>query len=88
MSSPQNQSPENRRFDWPAIFRILTVQVLVLAALMVAFVRYVNWSSDQAWAEFSRSFTAPTPALEEKSKPPSASPMRAVKTRMPCPPKV
>jgi hypothetical protein len=82
VSSPQNQSPENRRFDWPGILRILLVQVLVLAALMVAFVRYVNWSSDQAWAEFSRSFTAP--ALEEKSKPPSASPMRAVKNRMPC----
>ena len=86
MSSPQNQNPEKRRFDWPGILRILMVQVLVLTALMVAFVRYLNWSSDQAWAEFSRSFTAP--ALEEKSRPPSASPMRAVKTRMPCPPKV
>lgn len=88
MSSPQDQSPEKRRFDWPGILRILLVQVLVLTALMVVFVRYLNWSSDQAWAEFSRSFPAPTPALEEKSKPPAASPMRAVKTRMPCPRKV
>jgi hypothetical protein len=84
--SPRNQSPEKRRFDWPGILRILLVQVLVLSALMVAFVRYLNWSSDQAWAEFSRSFTAPAP--EEKSKPPSAAPMRALKTRMPCPRRV
>ena len=84
MSSPQNQSPENRRFDWLGILRILMVQVLVLTALMVAFVHYVNWSSDQAWAEFSRAFTASTPALDEKSQPPSPSPMRAVKNRLPC----
>jgi hypothetical protein len=76
--SPRNQNPENRRFDWPAIFRILFVQVLVLLALMTAFVRYVNWSSDQAWAEFSRTVTVP--AMEEKSKPPSATPLRT----MPC----
>jgi hypothetical protein len=80
--SPRNQSPEHRRFDWPGILRIPLVQVLVLLALMTAFVRYVNWSSDQAWAEFSRSFTAP--AADAKSEPPSAAPMRAVKNRMPC----
>jgi hypothetical protein len=84
VSSPRNQSPQNRRFDWPGIFRILLVQVLVLAALVVAFVRYVNWSSDQAWAEFSRAVTAPAPAAEETSKPPSATPMGAAKDRKPC----
>ena len=83
MSSPQNQSPEKRRFDWPGILRVLLVQGLVLSALMVAFVRYVNWSSDQAWAEFSPSFTAPT--LETKPEPLAPSPLRAVKNRMPCP---
>lgn len=82
MPSPRNQNPENRRFDWPAILRILCVQVLVLLALMTAFVSYVNWSSDRAWAEFSRTFTSPAP--DAKSEPPSASPMRAVKTRAPC----
>ena len=84
MPLPRNQNPENRRFDWPAIFRILLVQVLVLAALMVAFVRYVNWSSDQAWAEFSRAVTVTLPATEGKSKPPSATPMRTTKDRVPC----
>jgi hypothetical protein len=80
VSSPRNQSPETRRFDWLWILRVLLLQVLVLAALMVAFVRYVNWSSDQAWAEFSRSFTAP--ALEAKPEP--ATPLRALKNRAPC----
>ncbi|WP_291684311.1 hypothetical protein [Bradyrhizobium sp.] len=86
MPSPRNQSPQNRRFDWPGILRILLVQVLVLAALMVAFVRYVNWSSDQAWAEFSRTFMAPAP--DAKPEPNSAAPMRAVKSRIPCPRRV
>jgi hypothetical protein len=80
--SPRNQGPEQSRFDWPAILRILLVQVLVLLALATAFVRYVNWSSDQAWAEFSRAVTVPAP--DAKTEPPSASPMRAVKDRVPC----
>jgi hypothetical protein len=78
--SPRNQNPNNRRFDWPGILRILLVQVL--AALMIAFVRYVNWSSDQAWAEFSRAVTVPAP--DAKPEPQSAAPMRAVKNRIPC----
>ena len=82
MPSPRNQSPQNRRFNWPGILRILLVQALVLAALMIAFVRYVNWSSDQAWAEFSRAVTVPAP--DAKPEPQSAAPMRAVKTRIPC----
>ena len=82
MSSPSNQSPESRRFDWPAIFRILFVQMLVLLALMAAVVRYVNWSSDHAWAEFSRAFTAP--AADVKSEPPSATPLRTAKDRKSC----
>jgi len=53
---------------------------------MVAFVRYVNWSSDQAWAEFSRTFMAPAP--DAKPEPNSAAPMRAVKSRIPCPRRV
>ena len=80
MLSPRNQSPQTRRFDWPGILRILLVQVLVLAALTIAFLRYLNWSSDQAWAEFSRIVTVP----DAKPEPQSAAPMRAVKNRIPC----
>jgi hypothetical protein len=79
--TPRNQTPDSRRFDWSAILRTLIVQVLVLLALMTAFVRYVNWSSDQAWAEFSRTFTAPAP--DAASQPPS-SPTRAVKSPVTC----
>ena len=78
--SPRNQHPEHRRVDWPGIFRTLLVQVLVLSALSWGFVRYVNWSSDQAWAEFSRIVTVP----DAKPEPQSAAPMRAVKNRIPC----
>ncbi len=86
MTSPGNQGPQNRRFDWPAIFRILLVQVLVLAALTAGFVRYVSWSSDQAWAEFSRAVQAPAPAA--KSRPLSSTPVQAAKGKAPCPRKV
>jgi hypothetical protein len=82
---PSDQNPD-RRLDWPAILRILGVQVLVLLALMIAFVRYVNWSSDREWAEFSRTFMPP--AADASSKPPAPSPMRAVKDRGPCARKV
>jgi hypothetical protein len=80
--SPGNQSPENRRIDWLGIFRILLLQVLVLLALTTAFVRYLNWSSDQAWAEFSRAGKAPAPAA--KSQPLSSTPVQAAKGKTAC----
>jgi hypothetical protein len=59
--SPSNQSPENRAIDWPAIVRILLVQVAVLLALAAAFTGYVNWSSDRALAEFVAASESPAP---------------------------
>ena len=82
MPSPGNQSPENRRIDWMGITRILLVQVLVLLALSWAFIRYVDWSSDQAWAEFSAAGKAAAPAA--RSHPPSPTPLQAVKDRAAC----
>jgi hypothetical protein len=76
-----NQNPETRRIDWLGIFRILLVQVLVLLALSAAFIRYLDWSSDQAWAEFSR---AVVPAPAPKAQPQSATPVHAVKDRTLC----
>jgi hypothetical protein len=76
-----NQNPETRRIDWLGIFRILLVQVLVLLALSAAFIRYLDWSSDQAWAEFSRAVVqAPAP----KAQPPSATPVQPVKDKTSC----
>jgi len=76
-----DQSPVKRRVHWPAIVRTLLLQVAILLALSVAFVRYVNWASDKAWAEFNAA-TAPL-ASDAKPYPPSATPLQAVKA--PCP---
>jgi len=80
-----NQNPETRRIDWLGMFRILLLQVLVLLALSAAFIRYVDWSSDQAWAEFSR---AVVPAPVTKARPQSATPVHAVKDKTSCARKV
>lgn len=69
MPSLDNASPENRRIDWRAIARTLLVQVLVLLALAAASIRYVEWSSDRAWREFSaagQSTAAPPPSIEDR----------------------
>ena len=42
----------NRNIDWLGILRILVAQVVVLLALGVAVVWYLNWSSEVAWREF------------------------------------
>ncbi|MBW8902735.1 MAG: hypothetical protein JF566_01820 [Bradyrhizobium sp.] len=53
MLSPRSQNPESRGVDWLAITRIAVLQVVVLLALAGAVLRYLSWSSDLAWAEFS-----------------------------------
>lgn len=78
MLSSGNQSPENRGICWLGIVRTLLVQVLVLLALSGAFVRYVNWSSDQAWAEFIAA-SGPS-ALGAKS----STPVQAIHDQTPC----
>jgi hypothetical protein len=52
VSSPDHHSPDNRGIDWPAVVRTLVIQVAVLTALAVAFIGYVNWSSERAFSEF------------------------------------
>ena len=76
MPSVGNQNPEKRGIDWPAIVQTLLVQVAVLLVLSVAVVRYVSWSSDQAWAEFN--------AATGPSAPHVAAPLQAVKDHAPC----
>ncbi len=82
MPSADHRTLEIRRFDWRGIFRVLLVQVLVLLALSAALIRYVNWSSDQAWAEFSRATERTAPAA--KSRPPASTPIQAIKGRALC----
>ena len=44
----------NSNINWRGIGTTLAVEVLVLLALVFAVVRYVEWSSDAALAEFMR----------------------------------
>ncbi len=52
MPSSEGQSGQSRGSAWRGIVATLLVQVLVLAAVSVAAVYYVNWSSQAALAEF------------------------------------
>jgi hypothetical protein len=42
----------NSQIDWRGIGKTVVVELLVLLALAFAVVRYVEWSSDAAQAEF------------------------------------
>ena len=81
MQSP-DRDPGNRSIDWQGILRTLIVQVLVLLALSYAFVRYVDWSSDRAMAEFSAASLSAAPGA--KPHPRSAAPVQVVKAKTPC----
>lgn len=68
--------------DWVGFARILILQVLALMALTTGIVRYVNWSSEVAWAEFSRA-TKPA-GLDAKAQPRPGTPVQAVKHQVFC----
>jgi hypothetical protein len=74
--SSRNQNPDRRGFDWLAIVRTLLIQVLVLVALSGAVIRYVNWSSDEAFSEFLAASQSSVPAA--KPRPQSATPVYAI----------
>jgi hypothetical protein len=83
---PGNQSRDNRGINWLLIVRTVLVQVLVLIALSGAFIRYINWSSERALAEFMR---ASEPSAAGPGHPPqSAAPVENVKGKAPCPRKI
>jgi hypothetical protein len=82
MASSRNQHSENEGFCWLGIVRTLIVQVLVLLALSAAVVRYLDWSSDSAWAEFN---AASGPAVSAaKAHAQSAMPLQSVRKQVPC----
>jgi hypothetical protein len=82
MPSLDNRSPKDRGNRWQGIVRTFLVEVLVLVALSGAVVRYLNWSSDAAWAEFISASRLEAPA--PKFQPLSAMPAEAVKGQPPC----
>jgi hypothetical protein len=75
-----DQSPQKRGIHWPAIVRTLLLQLAILLVLSGAFVRYVNWSSDRAWAEFNAATGVSAPDAKPHAS--SAAPLQAVKA--PC----
>jgi hypothetical protein len=76
MPSPVNNSPASRQSFWPAIARIVVVEIVLLLVLSGAVVGYLNWSSEAAWAEFLAASQSPAPAPNP--------PLHAVKGHMPC----
>lgn len=48
----QQSEPNPWQGSWPAIVRIIILEVLVLLALAVAFVYYLDWSSEASISEF------------------------------------
>jgi len=80
MPSLQGQSGQRRGINWRGIVVTLLVQVLVLVALSVAAVSYVNWSSQAAVAEF---VGAVKPSVSDQSRR-FSSPLHPVKGRMSC----
>jgi hypothetical protein len=80
MPSLDKQSGQNRRINWPGIVATLLVQVLVLVALSVAAVYYVNWSSEAALAEF---LGAIKPSVSDHSRQ-FSSPIKPIKGRTSC----
>ena len=76
-----SQQPNDRGTRWWGAAATGVVEVLVLLALGIAVVRYLEWSSDAAQAEFMRATTssaAPNPSDE------FSTPVQALKLRAGC----
>jgi hypothetical protein len=85
MPSPDNQTRSKPDIDWVGIVRTVLVQVFVLLVLSAAVIRYVNWSSDAARAEFT---AAGKPTLSGPTQQPQpAAPVQTVKGQKICSPK-
>ena len=82
MPSFNSQSQKNHGIYWPGIIRTLIVQVLVLFAVSVAVVRYANWASDAAQAEFIGTIKPSAPAPTHSQQ--SSTPVQTVNGRTTC----
>jgi hypothetical protein len=77
-----NQVPDDRGSARLAIVRTALLQVLVMLAISVAAIGYLNWSSSVAKADFMR---ATQPSLSEsKGQLSPSTPMHAAKGPMAC----
>jgi hypothetical protein len=86
MPSPDNPTRNRPGVDWLGIVRIVLMQILVLLALSAGVVRYVNWSSDAARAEFTAGGKSTLSGPTQQPQP--AAPVEVVKGQKTCPRKV
>jgi hypothetical protein len=82
MPSFDQASRNNNGSYWSGTAGILAIQFVVLFALSVAAIVYVNWSSDAALAEFMASGK---PSATEPSHLQQPVPLQQVKSRTACP---
>ncbi len=61
----RNSEPNFWQGSWPAIVRIIILEILLLAALTMAFVYYLNWSSEASVSEFMAASKAPLQAVTD-----------------------
>jgi hypothetical protein len=61
----QQSEPNFWQGSWPAIVRIIILEILLLAALTVAFVYYLNWSSEASVSEFMAASKASQQAVKD-----------------------
>jgi hypothetical protein len=62
----QNSEPNFWQGSWPAIIRIIILEILLLLALTVAFVYYLDWSSEASVSEFMAASRAPLQAVTDQ----------------------
>jgi hypothetical protein len=84
MPSRDERSP--RGFDWPAIIKTLSVEIVILLALAGAFVGYLDWSSEVNVREFMA--TSQSSVADLGHRPPSSMSVQAVKARANCNPEI
>ena len=78
-----SQQQHDRGIRWFGTAATLAAELLVLLALAFAVVRYVEWSSDAAQAEFMRSTTSPVSDPNHSGE--VSSSVQPLKGRTACP---
>jgi len=70
-SSADNANRDSRpnvwQESWPAIVRLIILEILLLLALASAFVYYLNWSSEVAMSEFMAASKAQLHAVKDRA---------------------
>ncbi|HEV7635343.1 MAG TPA: hypothetical protein VGO54_07910 [Bradyrhizobium sp.] len=86
MPEPEDQSQENRSYDWLGVVRTAVIEILAVIVLVGAFISYVNWSSNTAFQEFIGA-SEPS-ATNHGHLPPSANPVQPVNGKAPYEPRI